>query len=125
MEEAGVDSHPRAETLSAAVAGRDREKLGSQLTDTIRLRALLPGGPIEQNGREAVLATFDEWFGGCGTVVLADCGGEMVGDRLLVHYRLLFDPDGERRTLTQTWVCTLSGNQVARIDLVCSGFRPC
>jgi len=46
-----------------------------------------------------------------------------VGDRVLVHYKLTFDPDGERRVLTQTVVCSVFGGLVGRMDLVCSGFR--
>jgi hypothetical protein len=119
-----VKSDPRAQTLATAVAARDLAGLGEQLTDDVRLRALLPGGPIEENGRGAVLATFDGWFGGYDTVVLEDAAGELVGDRLLVHYRLVFEPDAERRALTQTWVSTVAADgRLARIDLVCSGFR--
>ncbi|MBA3745236.1 hypothetical protein [Sporichthya sp.] len=50
--------------------------------------------------------------------------GDDVGDRLLVHYRLVFDPDDDRRVLTQTWSSTISNDgPIARIDLLCSGFR--
>jgi hypothetical protein len=115
---------PRATALATAVAGRDRIRLGEQLTDDVRLRALLPGGPLEEHGRDAVLAKFDDWFGEYRTVVLEDAAGELVGDRLLIHYRLVFEPDGERRALTQTWVSTIAEDgRVARIDLLCSGFR--
>ncbi len=119
-----MKAHPRASTLAAAVAGRDRDRLGAELTDDVRLRALLPGGPIEVHGREAALAAFREWFDEDRTVVLDEATGDEVGDRLLVHYRLLFEPDGERTTLTQTWVCTVAADgRLARVDLLCSGFR--
>jgi ketosteroid isomerase-like protein len=119
-----VDRHPRAAALAAAVAERDLDRLDAELTDDVRLRALLPGGPIEVHGREQVLATFREWFGDYRTVVLDDAAGDEVGDRLLVHYRLLIDGDAERTVLTQTWVCTVAvDGRLARIDLLCSGFR--
>ena len=120
-----MNSHPRAASLAAAVADRDRERLSAHLTDEIRLRALLPSGFVEEHGRDAVLARFDEWFGGDHhTVVLADAAGEDVGDRLLVHYRLVFEEDGNRHVLTQTLVCSIwDGELIGRIDLVCSGFR--
>lgn len=119
-----MKTDPRAESLAAAVAERDVARLGDHLTEDVRLRALLPGGPIEENGRDAVLATFDGWFADYGEVVLEDAAGELVGDRLLVHYRLVFDPGAERRVLTQTWVSTVADDgRLARIDLVCSGFR--
>lgn len=57
------------------------------------------------------------------TVVLIDTAGDDVGDRVLVHYKLMFDPDADRRVLTQTVVCTVHDGLVGRMDLVCSGFR--
>lgn len=119
-----MNTHPRATSLAALVADRDLDRLGTQLTDEIRLRALLPGGPIEQHGRDEVLKKFDEWFGEYRTVVLEDAAGELVGDRLLVHYRLRFEPDESPRALTQTWVSSVNDDGlIFRIDLVCSGFR--
>ena len=42
-----MNEHPRAAAIAAAVAGRDSTRLAAAVTDTVRLRALLPGGPIE------------------------------------------------------------------------------
>ena len=114
---------PRAEALAAAVAGRDVEALGAELAEDVRLRALLPGGLEQVHGRAEVMATFRTWFGEHPAVVLDEATGDEVGDRLLVHYRLVF-PEGERRVLTQTWVCTVAADGLlARIDLLCSGYR--
>jgi SnoaL-like domain len=118
-----MNTHPLATSVAAAVADRALDRLGTHLTDEIRLRALLPGGPIEEHGRDAVLARFDDWFGSYDTVVLTDVAGDDVGDRVLVHYKLMFDPDADRRVLTQTVVCTLRDGLVGRMDLVCTGFR--
>jgi hypothetical protein len=120
-----MDRHPRALALAGLVAERDRDGLAAEFSEDIRLRALLPGGPIEEHGREAVVKCFGDWFGDYRTVVLEDAAGEMVGDRLFVHYRLVFEPDTEERTvLTQSWVATVAPDQtLGRIDLVCSGFR--
>ena len=68
-----------------------------------------------------MLARFDDWFS-YDTVVLTDVAGDDVGDRVLVHYKLMFDPDADRRVLTQTVVCTLRDGLVGRMDLVCTGF---
>ena len=90
----------------------------------MRLRALLPGGPIEEHGRDPVLAIFTSWFGAYDSVELEEADGELVGDRLLVHYRLLFDRFTDARVLTQTWVSSVNDEgQIFRVDLVCSGFR--
>lgn len=119
-----MDSHPRANALAAAVADRDLDRLEQELTDDVRLRALLPTGPFEVHGREAVIGTFREWFGDHLGVKLGDSAGDDVGDRLLVHYKLLCETDDGPKVLTQTWICTIAADQrLARIDLVCSGYR--
>jgi hypothetical protein len=118
-----MNTHPLASSVATAVADRALDRLGTHLTDEIRLRALLPGGPIEEHGRDAVLARFDDWFGSYDTVVLTDVAGDAVGDRVLVHYKLVFNPDADGRVLTQTIVCTVRDGLVGRMDLVCSGFR--
>ena len=111
-----MNNHPLASSDATAVADRALDRLGTHLTDEIRLRALTPGGSIEEHGRDAVLARFDEWFG-------SYVAGDDVGDRVLVHYKLTFDPDGDSRVLTQSVVCSLRDGLVGRMDLVCSGFR--
>ncbi len=118
-----MNTHPLATSVATAVADRALDRLGGHLSPDIRMRALLPGGPIEEHGRDAVLARFDDWFAGYDTVVLVDAAGDEVGDRVLVHYKLLLDPDVDRRVITQTVVCTIWDGLVGRMDLVCSGFR--
>ena len=50
--------------------------LATAVADTVPLRALLPGGPIEEHGRDAVFARFGGWFAGMDTVERAGarCG---------------------------------------------------
>lgn len=116
-------THPVATALASAVADRALDRLAPQLDEEVRLRALLPADQIEERGREAVLARFDVWFRDHDTITLADVAGDEVGDRVLVHYKLLIDPDGEARVLSQTAVCSMRDGRVSRIDLVCSGYR--
>ena len=118
-----MNAHPLAAAIATAVADRTLDRLGCHLTDDVGLRALVPGGLVEEHGREDVLARYDRWFGNYDTVDLLEVSGDVVGDRVLVHYKLRFDPDGDRRVLTQTLVCTVTDGLVRRVDLVCSGFR--
>ena len=53
-----MNEHPLAMAIAAAVAGRDSVRLAAAVTGTVRLRALLPGGPIQEHGRDAVVARF-------------------------------------------------------------------
>ena len=79
------DRAPRSPRRSPAATATGWPPL---FTDTVRLRALLPGGPVESHGRDAVVARFAGWFADFDTVELVGAAGEPVADRLLVHYRL-------------------------------------
>ena len=112
-----------AASIGAAVAGRDREQLAAAFTDTVRLRALLPGGPVESHGRDAVLARFAGWFADFDTVELVGAAGEAVADRLLLHYRLTLRRGPTCWACTQTLICKTADDRLATIDLLCSGLR--
>jgi Ser/Thr protein kinase RdoA (MazF antagonist) len=118
-----MNSHPQAAAIAAAVAGRDNAALAAAVTDTVRLRALLPGGPIEEHGRDAVVARFGGWFGDMDAVGLVESVGQALPGRLLIHYRLDLAQRGTRWACTQTLVCKIVGGRLATIDLLCSGFR--
>ena len=118
-----MNTHPLATAIAAAVADRDSGQLAAAVTDTVRLRALLPGGPIEEHGRDAVIARFGGWFAAMDTVEVVESAGEAVADRLLIHYRLDLARRGTRWACTQTLVGKTVDGRLATIDLLCSGFR--
>jgi hypothetical protein len=115
--------HPLAARIAAAVAERDPQRLSATLTDTVRLRALLPGGAIEAHGRADATALFRAWFTGFDTVAVVESAGEPVADRLLIHYRLRLGQGVRRWVCTQTAVCKTVDGRLAVIDLLCSGLR--
>ena len=112
-----------ATTIAEAVAARDDARLAAALTDTVRLRALLPGGPIEEHGRDAVVARFAGWFAEMDTVELIESTGDQVADRLLIHNRLGLARRDTRWACTQTAICKIDNGRLATIDLLCSGYR--
>lgn len=118
-----MQHHPLAAQIAAAVAGRDPQRLSTAFTETVRLRALLPGGAIEVHGRADVTARFHGWFADLDSVELVDTAGEAVADRLLVHYRLRLRRGPICWVCTQTAACTVIDGHLAVIDLLCSGFR--
>ena len=118
-----MQQHPRATSIAVAVAGRDGDQLGAALTETVRLRALLPGGPVESHGRDEVVARFAGWFAEYDAVELVSAEAEPVVDRLLVHYRLDVRRGTTRWICTQTLMCKTAGDLLATVDLLCSGFR--
>ena len=46
-----------------ALANRDFDQMAATLAPTVRLRAMLPPGPMDWEGPEAVSAVFGSWFG--------------------------------------------------------------
>ena len=118
-----MNEHPQATAFAVAVAGRDSLQLAAAVTDTVRLRALLPGGPVEEHGRDAVVARFGGWFAGLDTVHLVESAGQAIADRLLIHYRLHLAQRSTRWACTQTSICKIDDGRLATIDLLCSGFR--
>ena len=118
-----MNEHPLAAAIAAAVADRDSGQLAAAVTDTVRLRALLPGGPIEEHGREAVVARFGRWFADMDAVGLVESAGQAVADRLLIHYQLDLAQRDTRWACTQTSICKIIDGRLATIDLLCSGFR--
>jgi hypothetical protein len=115
--------HPLAARLAAAVADPDPQRLSAALTDTVRLRALLPGGAIEAHGRADATALFRAWFADFDTVAVVESAGEAVADRLLIHYRLHVRQASTRWVCTQTAICKVTDGRLAVINLLCSGFR--
>src|SRR5687767_3715801 len=80
VEGGAMQHHPVAAAMAAAVARRDPQRLSAALTETVRLRALLPGGPVESHGRKDVAARFCGWFADFDTVKVIESGAEAVVD---------------------------------------------
>lgn len=118
-----MEFHPVAARVAEDVARRDPQRLSATLTETVRLRALLPGGPIEAHGRENVAACLCAFFADFDSVRVVESAGEPVADKLLIHYRLHVTQAAKRWVCTQTAVCRLVDGRLAVIDLLCSGFR--
>ena len=118
-----MENHPVAAAVATIVAGRDLQGLAARLTETARLRALLPGGPVDSHGRAEVVSRFSGWFADFDTVQVVESAGEAVADRLLIHYRLHVTQGAHRWVCTQTAVCKLVDERLAVIDLLCSGLR--
>jgi hypothetical protein len=118
-----MQHHPVAADIAAAVARRDPRQLAPALTETVRLRALLPGGLIESHGRTNVAECLPSLFADFDTVKVLESAGEDVADRLLIHYRLGVSQGETHWICTQTAVCKVVDERLAVINLLCSGFR--
>ena len=111
--------------LVAALAERDFRRLAGALTPDVRMRALIPPGPIEIAGAEAAAAKFSSWFGDAEELELIHSGSDPVADRVHVFYRLRVRKPGDvPKLVEQHLLCAFDRNRINAFDLVCTGFRP-
>jgi hypothetical protein len=103
----------------------DYLQLAGTLAADVRMRALIPPGPIEVAGAEAVAAKLTAWFGDTEQLEVVRSGSEAVADRLHIFYRLRVKRRCDAwKIVEQHLLCALSDDGITAIDLVCSGFRP-
>lgn len=111
--------------LVAALAQRDFPRLANTLAPDVRMRALIPPGPVEVSGAEAAAAKFSSWFADAEELELIRSGSDTVADRLHVFYRLRVKKPGDlRKIVEQHLLCAFDDDRISALDLVCSGFRP-
>jgi hypothetical protein len=111
--------------LVAALTERDFGRLAGTLAPDVRMRALIPPGPLELSGAEPAAARFALWFGEADGLELVHSGSDEVGDRLHVFYRLRMKRPGDPwKVIEQHLFCALDEGRITALDLVCSGFRP-
>jgi hypothetical protein len=108
-----------------ALAERDFARLAGRLAPDVRMRALIPPGPVEVSGAEAAAAKFSSWFGAAETLELLRAGSDEVADRLHIFYRLRVKRPAEGwKVVEQHLLCPLDDGRIGQLDLLCSGFRP-
>jgi hypothetical protein len=111
--------------LITALAQRDFPRLANTLTPDVRMRALIPPGPIEVSGAEAAAAKFAAWFADAEELELIRSGSDTVADRLHVFHRLRVKKPGDHlKIVEQHLLCAVDDDRISALDLVCSGFRP-
>jgi hypothetical protein len=115
----------RGAAFVEALAERDYPRLARTLAPDVRMRALIPPGPLEVSGSEAASAKFSSWFGDAEDLELVSSGSESIADRVHVYYRLrVRKPGNVWKLVEQHALCAFDGDRIVALDLVCSGFRP-
>ena len=113
------------EVFVAALVDGDAPRLAGTLDPDVQMRALLPPGPIEVLGAEAVAGKFTAWFGSAERLELLQSASEPVADRLHVSYRLRVRRTGDPwKLVEQHLLCAHDDGRITALDLVCTGFRP-
>jgi hypothetical protein len=109
-----------------ALTCRDYERLSEALDSDVRLRALLPPGPSEWNGRTDVVDVFRAWFGAAERFDVIDATVGAVAGRLQMTWRARVRPAPLDRAgwhLIEQHAFADIGETITTMDLVCSGFR--
>jgi hypothetical protein len=121
---------PRSECASAfldSLVAQDFARLGGTLAADARLRALLRSGPHEWAGAEVIADRFASWFGGTEDFELVEAAVGTVGDRLHLHWQLRLRAErlgaGWFIVAQQAYADTDTDGRLARLDLLCTGYR--
>ena len=109
------------------LAAQDFDRLGGALAADARMRALLPGGPREWAGADAIADRFARWFGGTEDFELVEAAAGTVGDRLHLHWQLRLRAErlgaGWFIVEQQAYADTGEDGRLAWLDLLCTGYR--
>lgn len=121
---ANGDLEALAHDWVAAISRRDFDRLEGLLDPEVRFRALIPRGLREAGDPIGAVAWLRDWFGAADVYAMRSTDIALVGDRVRVTYRVDVHEDGEWLTVEQTMVGTGGTRGFARVDILCSGFRP-
>jgi hypothetical protein len=116
-----------AGTFLEALSLRDYERLAAALHEGVRVRALLPPGSSEWEGRDEAAAVFRSWFGAAERFELVDATvGDVMG-RLQMTWRIRLRPApfdiGDGWHVIEQHAFADVAETIEALDLVCSGFR--
>lgn len=111
-----------------SLAARDYEGMATTLDPMIRFRALLPPGPMEWEGVDAVTAAFRSWFGAAEDFELVDATVGEVAGRLHLAWRIRVNPApfgiGEGWHVIEQQAYADATTSIETLELLCSGFQP-
>jgi hypothetical protein len=110
------------------LAERDYARMATTLGPAIRFRAMLPPGPMDWEGPDAVADAFSSWFGDARDFELVDATVGEVGGRLRLSWRLRVRPApfgiGDGWHVIEQQAYADASETIDALDLLCSGFHP-
>jgi hypothetical protein len=110
------------------LAAQDFGQLGSALAAGAQFRALLPSGLREWTGAAVIADRFAAWFGDTQDFDLVEATVGEIGGRLHLHWRLRLRAGrlgaGWYIVEQQAYADAAVGGRIARLDLLCTGYRP-
>ena len=106
---------------------RDYERVAATLDPHVRFRALLPRGPSEWQGPEAVADSLQSWFGSAEEFEVVDATIGEVAGRLHMSWRVRVRPApfgiGDGWHLIEQQAYADVAGSIEALDVLCSGFR--
>ncbi|MGH9296890.1 MAG: nuclear transport factor 2 family protein [Acidimicrobiales bacterium] len=109
-----------------ALANQDFERLGSALSDDVRMRGLLPSGSFEWTGTDTAKSLFARWFGNTQQFELVDAVVGDVGQRLYLRWRLRLQAErlgaGWHVVEQQAYADTDDSDRIRNLSILCSGY---
>jgi hypothetical protein len=114
--------------LLDGITSQDFASLGAAMAHDARLRALLPGGLREWTGSADIADRFARWFGDAEELELVESAVDEVGGRAHLRWRLRL----RSARIGPGWFVVEQvayadldeDDQVAQLDLLCTGYRP-
>jgi hypothetical protein len=107
----------------SALARQDWGSLQACFQDAVQFRALIPKGLREATTSADAARYFQMWFGDADELVLLASDAGQVHDRFHLAYRFRAHED-QWYIVEQHVFYTLQSDQIDRMDVLCSGFRP-
>lgn len=110
-----------------ALASRDYPRMAATLATGVRMRAMLPPGPMDWEGADTVSGVFGSWFGAADDFELIDATVGEVAGRLHLSWRLRVRPApfdvGAGWHVIEQQAYAEAGDRIESLDLLCSGFH--
>ena len=122
---AAMQTTTSSQTFLDHIAARNFEKLAGTLAPDAVARFLLPRGPQETAGADAIARRFEGWFGAAGSFTVLSTVNQPVGGRSLLQWRFSLSRDGRSTEVIEQVAFVDEGPAgIYRLDLLCSGFLP-
>ena len=113
------------ELFLRALSERDYEAVRPLLVEDVGFRMLVPRGLMTDSGASNTVGRFVGWFADADSQEWESSSVAQVAGRVAVTYRVRLHKPGGWHLIEQHLMLDLDDTgRVARIDLLCSGFRP-
>ncbi len=125
-ERAGAALGPLGVQMAQAIVGRDAQRLHALFATPVTFRAVTPRRFFDaETPVDVVDIVLGTWFDPSKTITgLTVLESDAVGDVEKVSYRLSVLLDAGPAVVEQVAYYSSQGDQITRLRLVCSGFRP-